>query len=390
MFGPEHEARHGLPPRMNVASRTFAIWLLVTATTLHTWAAPRKPTEHVVQSGQTLAKIAKRYHLTVEELCEANDLKRSSPLKLGQRLALPTDEDDESAATARGRQRDTADPPSSALGRGSGTAQKAEQLRHGSFSRYLAPPAKRGFVHILGFHGEYKGQLLSKSGKLMPKAAIAISRVLAWPRTEFVMDKRLLTLLGRVSDAFGGRTLRIVSGYRTTSFASESKHPLGRACDFSILGVPNTALRDYVRTFHDVGVGYYPNSTFIHLDVRDYDAYWVDYAGPGEAPRYRNRIAKKASRHDDEPDVTQDATKATREQLVSVKSSREDPPKDDADRATLAESTDTTEGSAQAEPASKSAPVQAQEPREATSEGSAEPETARGDSAAETLQSDSH
>jgi hypothetical protein len=58
------------------------------------------------------------------------------------------------------------------------------------------------------------------------------------------------------------------------------------------VGVPNSALRDYLRTLRDVGVGYYPNSTFVHLDVRERSASWVDYAGPGESPRYR-----RATRH---------------------------------------------------------------------------------------------
>jgi LysM repeat protein len=332
----------------------------------------------VVQSGQTLAKIAKRYNLSLDELCEANDLKRSSPLKPGQRLSLPTDEDDDAPALPRGRQRDPVDRAPTAAGRGSGTAQKVEQLRHGSFSRYLSTPAKRGFVHVLGFHGEYKGQLLSKSGKLMPKAAIAVSRVLAWPRTDMVMDRRLLTLLGKVSDAFGGRTLRIVSGYRTTSFVSESKHPLGRACDFSILGVPNTALRDYVRTFHDVGVGYYPNSTFVHLDVRDYDAYWVDYAGPGEAPRYRpDAIAKKPGRHDDEPD----GPSPKREHPAATRAGNDDTGNDDTDRATVVESEPAKDSSAPAEPSGKNAPG----PADGGSESAAEPESTHTTIAAEAL-----
>lgn len=282
------------PYAMGSFGRTILLGLILSSTTTLGWAAPRKPSEHVVQSGQTLAKIAKRYNLTIEELCEANDLKRSTTLKLGQRLSLPTDDEDEPQSHSRGR---IADERSIAtVGRGSGTSQKLGQLRNASFSRYLARPVKKGYVHLLGFHGEYKGQLVGKSGKLQEKSVIALSRVMAWPRTDFIMDRRLLLMLAKVSDAFGGRTIRFVSGYRTTSYASESKHPLGRACDFSILGVPNAALRDYVRTFNDVGVGYYPNSTFVHMDVREYEAYWVDYAGPGEAPRYRNAVAKKNTR----------------------------------------------------------------------------------------------
>ena len=59
----------------------------------------------------------------------------------------------------------------------------------------------------------------------------------------------------------------------------------GLACDFRVEGVKTTELRDYLRaTFDKVGVGYYPNSTFVHLDVRkDRSAFWIDYSGPGRA-----------------------------------------------------------------------------------------------------------
>ena len=47
-------------------------------------------------------------------------------------------------------------------------------------------------------------------------------------------------------------------------------------------------LRDYFRrTFQHVGVGYYPNSSFVHLDVRDGpSAFWIDYSGPGQKAIY--------------------------------------------------------------------------------------------------------
>ena len=58
----------------------------------------------------------------------------------------------------------------------------------------------------------------------------------------------------------------------------------GLACDFRVVGVKNTELRDYLRhAFKHVGVGYYPNSSFVHLDVRQgASAFWIDYSGPGE------------------------------------------------------------------------------------------------------------
>jgi hypothetical protein len=72
--------------------------------------------------------------------------------------------------------------------------------------------------------------------------------------------------------------------------------------------VPNEVVRDYVRTFNRVGVGYYPNSSFVHLDVREYAAYWVDYSRPGEAPRRSpSRRAEPAQElHDEEPGTRPD------------------------------------------------------------------------------------
>jgi uncharacterized protein YcbK (DUF882 family) len=103
------------------------------------------------------------------------------------------------------------------------------------------------------------------------------------------VDDRLIRLLVQVSDHFGGRKLYIISGFRAAGgFTRESsRHVEGKAIDFRMDRVSNTDLRDYCRQLPDVGVGYYPNSTFIHLDTRSESAYWVDYSRSGEAPRYR-------------------------------------------------------------------------------------------------------
>ena len=102
---------------------------------------------------------------------------------------------------------------------------------------------------------------------------------------------RLLELLARVSDHFGGHVIQIVSGYRHAGgyTRESSQHTHGHAIDIHVDAVPNTELRDYLRTFDRVGVGYYPRSTFIHFDVRERDAYWVDWSRPGEAPQYQRR-----------------------------------------------------------------------------------------------------
>ena len=45
--------------------------------------------EHVVADGQTIGKIAKRYQISIAELCKANNMSRRDKIKPGQRLTIP-------------------------------------------------------------------------------------------------------------------------------------------------------------------------------------------------------------------------------------------------------------------------------------------------------------
>jgi LysM repeat protein len=264
-----------------VARLSLAIALLTTCPCL---AAPARTSMHVVQPGQKLASIAKRYGLTLTELCGANGLKRNSKIHPGQRLAIP-EPGSEIEINRFGTEK--SEPGTSGKDRNSASVLAASYRTTSapSATRYEGVPRRRGFVRVIGYHGDWQGQLVDHRNRVVPKSAAAVSRILAWPHKDFRMNEKLLMLLAQVSDHFGGRPLRVVSGYRTTSWVEESKHPLGRACDFVVLGVPNKVVRDYLRSLESVGVGYYPNSTFVHLDVRDRTTYWVDYAGPGEPPR---------------------------------------------------------------------------------------------------------
>ncbi len=108
--------------------------------------------------------------------------------------------------------------------------------------------------------------------------------------TQHKMDPRLMRLLYTTGHHWPGRRLEIVSGYRNPTVAKNphSPHMQGLACDFRVEGVRTAELRDYLRrTFDKVGIGYYPNSSFVHLDVRkDRSAFWIDYSGPGERSIY--------------------------------------------------------------------------------------------------------
>lgn len=216
-----------------------------------------EPRTHTVYSGQRLESIAKRYHVTIDDLCKANGIDRKDILRPGQVLVIPR------------------------------PGEPVERLKRGDRVDDYRPvsPKRKGYVELFTYSARWSGQLVDKKGRLREEAAKAVSRLLGATGKRPPMDPRLIRLLAQVSDRFGGRPIRIVSGYRTQSYYDDSRHKVSRAVDFSIPGVPNSVVRDYLRTLRNVGVGYYPNSSFVHLDVRDGAAYWVDYAGPGEPPR---------------------------------------------------------------------------------------------------------
>ncbi len=152
-----------------------------------------------------------------------------------------------------------------------------------------------GEIQVITYQQTWEGRVLTRKGNIIPSAHEAISKMLGATGARPAVPDRLIYLLVRASDEFGGRPLRVVSGYRTTSYAPDSRHRQSAAVDFSIIGVRNAALRDYLLTLEQVGVGYYPNSSFVHLDVRIEKTFWIDYAGAGEPPRYTPRKAVTAS-----------------------------------------------------------------------------------------------
>jgi uncharacterized protein YcbK (DUF882 family) len=114
--------------------------------------------------------------------------------------------------------------------------------------------------------------------------------VLTGARRARVLHPRLVEMIARVAARWPGRTIEVVSGYRPSSNPhAGSRHAHARALDFRMVGVGREALRDFCRTLPLAGVGYYPHSVFVHLDVRDRSegaARWTDYSEPGERPRY--------------------------------------------------------------------------------------------------------
>lgn len=260
---------------------------------------PQKPSGktrlHVVAKGHTLSAIAGRYAVTISAIENANDISRKQALTVGDTLVIPhkTDRDGSYARKERLRgkfdddlkDKDDDDDKSSKESKKSGEK---------SWEKYVKPAWRRGYIKIRRYGRSWEGYVIGPSGQVLGHASNKINFVMGARDDGPRIDPKLIRLISSISDKFGGRELRIVSGYRTKSFVAASQHKAGKALDFSIPGMPNEALRDYLRTLNGVGVGYYPNSSFVHLDVRGYNSYWIDYAGPGEAPRKRKGSSKKS------------------------------------------------------------------------------------------------
>jgi uncharacterized protein YcbK (DUF882 family) len=95
---------------------------------------------------------------------------------------------------------------------------------------------------------------------------------------ETPIDPRLIDLLYRIAQRTRQK-IQLVSGFRAPMFslATLSYHTRGMAADIRIPGMTPLMARDLAESMGVHGLGYYPVSGFIHVDVRDDNARWTDY-----------------------------------------------------------------------------------------------------------------
>jgi uncharacterized protein YcbK (DUF882 family) len=149
--------------------------------------------------------------------------------------------------------------------------------------------AERGSIRAARFGETVNVRVRDAHGRVADGALKAFQNLMRQGAASFPVDPRLLSLVAIVSDHFGGRTLEVVSGYRSVSpaqYTPHSNHNLGRALDFRIFGVKTEDVWAFCRSFRKAGCGFYPNSGFVHIDVRDTRASWIDRSLPGEPPQY--------------------------------------------------------------------------------------------------------
>jgi uncharacterized protein YcbK (DUF882 family) len=255
-------------PRM-AARLAFLAWAIPCAVLWSGVAAA--DVQHVVARGHTIEAIAHRYHVTVKAIVDANHLKDARHLKIGETLIIPGV---------------SAPKPLTAHGTVAAPGKGAHPVT------YAMRAKTPGVVHAtrLATNEDFTIRVSSRRGHVAPAALKGFERMMrSTSGLTHPPDPRLIALVGQVANHFGSRKLEVISGFRPyspTQYTAHSNHNIGHALDFRVVGVPNEVLRDYCKTLHNVGVGYYPNSTFVHLDVRDTNATWIDYSRAGEPPRY--------------------------------------------------------------------------------------------------------
>lgn len=120
-----------------------------------------------------------------------------------------------------------------------------------------------------------------RDGTYLPEGLAQISYHLRDFRTGGIkpIDPTLLNILHQVtSNIESNQPINVISGYRTpatnamlaaksSKVAPNSFHMRGQAIDIRVPGIATTGVRDVALGISKGGVGYYPESDFIHLDT---------------------------------------------------------------------------------------------------------------------------
>lgn len=137
-------------------------------------------------------------------------------------------------------------------------------------------------LSLLNLHtGEALKATYFEAGEYLPDAMAALNHLLRDFRTGDVhpIAPGLLDLVTSLQGRLDARrTVHVVSGYRSPhtnaqlhersdGVASHSLHMVGEAMDIRIPGVQLADLRDAALGLQRGGVGYYPGSDFVHVDV---------------------------------------------------------------------------------------------------------------------------
>jgi uncharacterized protein YcbK (DUF882 family) len=146
---------------------------------------------------------------------------------------------------------------------------------------------------------------IGRDGAVDPSTAKALSHLFRCRFTdrERAIDRGTLAMIADLGARYPGKRIEFLSGYRTGRKESwTSPHRAGRALDFRIPGVRPREIRDYLwATYTHVGVGWYPNEDFLHVDHRPDDLAWTflkgkNYYSPGWSMVVRDHLPTRPTR----------------------------------------------------------------------------------------------
>jgi uncharacterized protein YcbK (DUF882 family) len=157
--------------------------------------------------------------------------------------------------------------------------------KSGAEAAVRAPERRLAFEHL--HTGEHLKITYWQDGKYLRPALKEINHLLRDFRTNQVkaIDPKLLDLLHRLQRTLNtSQPFQVVSGYRSAKtnarlakrshgVARRSLHIKGKAIDIQIEGRDAALIRRAAVALRAGGVGYYPDSGFVHLDVGDI-RYW--------------------------------------------------------------------------------------------------------------------
>jgi len=127
-----------------------------------------------------------------------------------------------------------------------------------------------------------------KEGHYDPKALKRLAHLLRDRRNnlEHPMDAKLFDLMHKLQSTLGVKEpYQVICGYRSKQtnaalhkkskgVAKNSLHMQGKAVDVCLEHTSLKELCQAARSLKAGGVGYYPKSNFVHLDVRPKPAFW--------------------------------------------------------------------------------------------------------------------
>lgn len=162
---------------------------------------------------------------------------------------------------------------------------------------YALNTGERLELEAHGDDGNFTSRDLDRAAHLLRESASS---------AEHPLEPRLLDLLYRIQKNFSAHEIRVVSGFRPGKSTPQkgpvkgfgSNHSCGRAADIVVPGAKDEDVAKFARELGFVGVGLYPASGFVHVDVRGRSYFWVDRSGPGRRNRERGVLGDLAKKSD--------------------------------------------------------------------------------------------